>query len=179
LPEQNWLDRCLVLVRLDRTQPQGFYLAKTYNTTAAYWEETHGIISSDGTKVVWVCNWNKSIGAEKVFLMQLDMPGNWKELTAAVSEPRQNSVGEFQLYQNWPNPFNSSTTIRFSIPKRSSVTMKIFDTLGRTVAAVVEKEFPPGGHSVSFNAENLPSGVYYYQIKAGEYMQMKKLLLLK
>jgi len=74
VPEQNWLDRTITLVKLDQTQPRVFYLAKVYNTTGAYWEETHATITNDGSKVVWVSNWGQDVGQEKVFLLQLDMP---------------------------------------------------------------------------------------------------------
>jgi hypothetical protein len=77
LKEQNWLDRTITLVKLDRAHPQVFYLAKVYNTTQEYWEETHGTITNDGSKLVWTSNWDQNIGQEKVFLMQLDMPENW------------------------------------------------------------------------------------------------------
>lgn len=74
LPEQNWLDRTIVLARLDRSRPSVWYLAKVHNTTGAYWEETQATISSNGKKVVWASNWGASVGMEQVFVMQLDMP---------------------------------------------------------------------------------------------------------
>ncbi len=80
--EQNWLDRALVLIRLDPKRPRVFYLAKLHNTTGAYWEETHAAITRDGAKVVWASNWNRNVGKEQVFLMQLDMPKNWRQILA-------------------------------------------------------------------------------------------------
>ncbi|MBN2028017.1 MAG: hypothetical protein JW854_14805 [Actinobacteria bacterium] len=81
VPERNWLDRTNVLIRLDPEEPGVFYLSKIYNTTEAYWEETHGAMSNDGSRIVWACNWNLDPGSEDVFLLQLDMPANWRELT--------------------------------------------------------------------------------------------------
>lgn len=80
LPEQNWLDRSIVLVKLDRSNPRVFYLAKVTNTTQEYWEETQATISNDGSKVIWASNWNRNVGEEKIFLLQLDMPGDWMNL---------------------------------------------------------------------------------------------------
>jgi hypothetical protein len=80
---KNWLDRAQVLVRLDPKKPRVFYLAKVYNTHQSYWEETHATITGDGSRVVWATNWNRDIGGEKMFLMQLDMPSNWKTLLKA------------------------------------------------------------------------------------------------
>jgi hypothetical protein len=82
-PERNWLDRTNVLIRLDPENPNAFYLSKIYNTTEAYWEETQGALTEDGSRIVWACNWNRDPGSEEVFLLQLDMPSNWRELTGA------------------------------------------------------------------------------------------------
>jgi len=79
--EQNWLDKTNVPVSLDPEEPRAFYLSKTYNTTGTYWEETHGTMSNDGSKVVWSCNWNRNPESEEVFLMQLDMPPGWADQT--------------------------------------------------------------------------------------------------
>jgi len=79
--ERNWLDRSNVLVRLDAAAPRIFMLAKIYNTTQEYFEETHGTMTRDGSRLVWASNWNRDVGQEKMFLLQLDMPANWKQLT--------------------------------------------------------------------------------------------------
>jgi hypothetical protein len=81
VPELNWLDRSNVIVRLDPRNPKVFYLSKIYNTTEAYWEETQGAVSNDGSRIVWACNWNRDPGSEEVFLLRLDMPPQWRELT--------------------------------------------------------------------------------------------------
>lgn len=81
LRERNWLDRTNVLVRLDPHEPRAFYLSKTYNTTGAYWEETQGAMSNDGSRIVWACNWNRDPGSEEVFMLRLDMPPGWRALT--------------------------------------------------------------------------------------------------
>jgi hypothetical protein len=74
LPEQNWLDRAIILVELNRAQPRAFYLAKVYGTTGAYWEETQASITNDGRRIVWATNWNRSVGRERVWVVELDMP---------------------------------------------------------------------------------------------------------
>jgi hypothetical protein len=80
-PEQNWLDRCNILVRLDRNKARAVYLAKIYNTTQQYWEETHGTISNNGAKIVWADNWGNSLPegqTPQMTVTQLDMPPNWQ-----------------------------------------------------------------------------------------------------
>ncbi len=86
---------------------------------------------------------------------------------------------QYLLYQNFPNPFNPSTTINYSLPHRSHVTLAIFNTLGQQVATLVNGEVDAGYHSVEFNASNLASGVYFYRLHAGGYVDTKKLLLIR
>jgi hypothetical protein len=86
---------------------------------------------------------------------------------------------QFILYNNYPNPFNPSTKIKFSIPKLSHVTLKIFDVLGKEAAVLVNEEKIPGEYEIEINAANLSNGVYFYQLKAGSFIETKKMLLLK
>jgi predicted GH43/DUF377 family glycosyl hydrolase len=86
---------------------------------------------------------------------------------------------EFVLEQNYPNPFNPSTTIKYSIPELSNVKLTLFNLLGEEVTTLVNEEKMAGNYSVEFNAANLPSGVYFYQLKAEEYISTKKMILMK
>ncbi len=86
---------------------------------------------------------------------------------------------EYLLEQNYPNPFNPNTTIKYSIPRASLVNIKIYDILGREVEKLVDEEKSPGQYQVLFSAKGLASGVYFYQIRAGNFISTKKLVLLK
>ncbi len=86
---------------------------------------------------------------------------------------------EFLLSQNYPNPFNSSSTIKYSIPKFSQITLKIFNTLGEEIEILVNEEKPVGTYEVNWNDASLPSGVYFYRLQAGSFVQTKKMILLK
>jgi hypothetical protein len=86
---------------------------------------------------------------------------------------------KFALGQNYPNPFNPSTTIRYGLPERSHVTLTVFNTLGQQVATLIEGETEAGYHEVTFDASNLSSGVYLYRLTAGEYVQARKLIVLR
>jgi hypothetical protein len=85
----------------------------------------------------------------------------------------------FSLEQNFPNPFNPSTTIRYGLPSRSHVTLTVFNTLGQQVAKVVQGEQEAGFHEVQFDASGLASGVYLYRLTAGSYVETRKLLLVR
>ena len=85
----------------------------------------------------------------------------------------------FTLYQNYPNPFNPSTKIRYSIPQFSKVIIKVYDILGNEIKTLVNKEKPVGTYEITWNAANLPSGIYFYQLKSGNFIETKKMILLK
>ena len=91
---------------------------------------------------------------------------------------------EFALQQNYPNPFNPSTQIQFALPTNSTVSISIYDVMGREVRQLVNKEVSAGYHSTLWNATNdlgspVAAGVYIYTISAGEYRAVKKMILLK
>ncbi|MGE5804751.1 MAG: T9SS type A sorting domain-containing protein, partial [Ignavibacteria bacterium] len=88
-------------------------------------------------------------------------------------------LSEFLLYQNYPNPFNPATKIRYSIGNTQFVTLKVFNFLGREVAALVNEIKPAGEYEIELNASELASGVYFYKVQAGDYTSTKKLILLK
>jgi hypothetical protein len=85
----------------------------------------------------------------------------------------------FALEQNYPNPFNPSTTIRYTVPARSTVTLKIYNILGQIVESLVNMDQGVGSYVVQFNASRLSTGVYFYELQAGNYRDIKKMVLLK
>jgi hypothetical protein len=85
----------------------------------------------------------------------------------------------FALFQNYPNPFNPSTNISYSIPRNGLVTIKVYDILGKEVAVLVNEAKEAGIYSSTFNASELPSGIYFYTLTSGNFTATKKLILLK
>jgi hypothetical protein len=85
----------------------------------------------------------------------------------------------FALYQNFPNPFNPVTTIEFSIVNPQFTILRVYDLLGREVETLVNEVKQPGVYTVPWDASNVPSGVYFYQLRAGAYAESKKLVVLK
>ncbi len=99
--------------------------------------------------------------------------------TTGIEEHNNPLPRDFTLSQNYPNPFNPSTTISFDLASRSFVTLKVLDLTGREIAAIVSEELSAGHHTKQWNAEQFPSGIYFYRIQAGTFSETKKLLLLK
>ena len=85
----------------------------------------------------------------------------------------------YSLKQNFPNPFNPETKIEFEIPQKDFVQLIIYDVLGREVAMLMNKELKAGSYNVVWNAEKNGSGVYFYKIKAGDFTDIKRMLLVK
>ncbi len=95
-------------------------------------------------------------------------------------EPVSNTIpGTYALYQNYPNPFNPVTTIKFDIAKASNVKMVIYDILGREVKTLINEFQNPGSYEMKFDASNIASGTYFYRIEAGDFVEIKKMVLIK
>jgi len=100
---------------------------------------------------------------------------NWtKEIAIQVSPPEK-----FELYQNYPNPFNPTTTIEYALPKAGNVTLKIYDAIGKEVVTLVNEAKEAGYYSERFDASKLSSGLYFYSLRAGKFIETKKMLLMK
>ena len=102
----------------------------------------------------------------------------YQHMPVAVSENGQAPNGYF-LSQNYPNPFNPETRIKFQIPNTNDVVLKVYDILGREVATLVNERKPPGTYEAEFDGSGLASGVYLYRLKAGSFVETKKLILLR
>jgi hypothetical protein len=97
-----------------------------------------------------------------------------------VTEKDHDHIAEnYHLYQNYPNPFNPNTTIEFDLANSSKVTLKIFNILGEEVATLLSERLTAGFYSNDWDAGNLASGVYLYRLKAGEYVETKKMILMR
>jgi hypothetical protein len=101
------------------------------------------------------------------------------EMSTPVVEPEVRFPLRIELAQNFPNPFNPTTVIRYALAQRSFVSLKVFDVAGREVAVLLEGKAAAGSHSVHWNAAYLPSGIYFYQLSTAAGTATKKLMLLK
>ena len=109
--------------------------------------------------------------------------GVWRrplsEMITGVEDQSNAIPSQFVIEQNYPNPFNPSTKIRYSVPQSSNVMIKVFDILGNEIETLVNEEKPVGTYEITWYAESLPSGIYFYTINAESFVETKKLVLLK
>jgi len=142
---------------------------------------TIGFVNGKGTTTerqdYYYSDKNLSNGKYFYRLKQIDYLGRYEY--SDVLEVDYRTFKDYLLEQNYPNPFNPTTTIGFGIKERSFVKVVILNNIGEEVAVVVNEEMESGFHQVEFNAVNLPSGVYFYQLIAGEFTSIKKMILLK
>ncbi|MGB5847236.1 MAG: fibronectin type III domain-containing protein, partial [Ignavibacteriaceae bacterium] len=110
-------------------------------------------------------------------LKQIDFDGSYEY--SDVVEVTNLAPTDFALHQNYPNPFNPVTTIIYSLPVKSQVELIIYNTLGEIIEQLVNEEKEPGRYEVKLNASNLPSGIYFYRLRSGSFVETKKIILMK
>jgi len=101
------------------------------------------------------------------------------DILVGVTPVQNTFASEYKLYNNYPNPFNPETNIRYSIPKKDFVSIKIYNSIGKEVSSYVNKIQEAGVYEIKFNANNLSSGVYYYKLSTNEFNETQKMILLK
>ncbi|HRB41009.1 MAG TPA: T9SS type A sorting domain-containing protein, partial [Bacteroidia bacterium] len=177
------------------TNNQGFQIErrKTQNDSNEDWNSI-GFVNGNGTTTepqsYSFADKNLEAGKFQYRLKQIDFDGTFEY--SNVIEVEIVPPLKFSLEQNYPNPFNPVTTIKYTIPTPPSssplakgrnevgfVTLKVYDVLGKEVATLVNEEKPSGHYEINFDASNLASGIYYYQLRAGEFVETKKMTLLK
>jgi hypothetical protein len=142
--------------------------------------KVHHFIGVDAEFVEWFAN---GIGIVQRDVITIVGSRRWilsERLTTSMSdEPESTNPKTYLLSQNYPNPFNPTTTIKYQIPELSFVTIKVYDVLGNEISTLVNEEKPVGSYEVEFNATALPSGIYFYRLQAGSFVETKKMILLK
>ena len=172
----------------------GGYPDNSFMGAAWIYTRTNGVWSQMGSKLVGT---GATGNAEQGISVSMSSDGNtaivggfaddtlkgaaWV-FTRAVSSARASGDGSplhFRLGQNYPNPFNPATTIAFVLPAPSVARLSVFDILGREVSVLLDQRMDAGVHEVTFDGSNLASGVYFYRLRAGEFVATKRLLLLR
>ena len=135
--------------------------------------QTHYNLISDGDNGA-IVSWDDPRYTNDIYAERLLGDG-----TLTSIEEEGLIVNNFLLKQNYPNPFNPNTKIKYSVPHSSKIVIKVYDILGNEVATLLNEEKPYGSYDVEFDASGLSSGIYFYKLKAGEFIQTKKMILMK
>jgi len=157
---------------------EGYIILRTDSNGEELWTYSYGISPAN-----YVINYSQG---GYIIAGSYGLPGFYSDiilirLSSDISDVQLNEVmpNEYMLEQNYPNPFNSTSVIRYSVPQSSNVVIKVFDILGNEIEILVNEEKPIGTYEITWTAENLPSGIYLYQLRAGSYLQTRKMVLMK
>ena len=180
-------DYALVGARFDDDNGDDSGSAYLFKRTGTSWAQEAKLLASDGA-------------AGDVFGHSVSISGNYAVVGAALDDDNGGDSGsayvysdiivgidderaglpaQFTLSQNHPNPFNPMTVVEYALPKASRVSLVIYNLRGEEIARLVEGEIPAGNHSAIWNASNVSSGIYFYRLQAGDFVQTRKMVLLK
>jgi chitinase len=150
-----------------------------YDDTASVGHKCRYVLENQLSGImIWALGQDLVSGSQPL----LEKIGREMGLVTSVENSQQEIIAGFQLFDNYPNPFNPSTKIKFNVPEvgtQHAVSLRVYDILGREVATLVNEEKPAGTYEVNFNASGLSSGLYIYTLSSGNFFQSKKMLLLK
>ncbi len=166
----------------------GFYVQRRWDSEEAFVDIDHAFVPGHGTTNIpqhyYYTDSLGSIGKYEYRLKQVDLDGTVHYQLPVRVELNKSLLAEempsgFSISQNYPNPFNPTTTISYGLPQKCEVELTVFNTIGQRVATLVRGQQEAGFHEVKFDGSALASGVYFYRMHAGKFVQTKKLLLLK
>lgn len=163
---------------------------KTNSNTGHYWDDalkvndTNPSFNNNNSSIGFTNTAGERVTVWSRFDQPLTMPllligSFWPNLPTSVNEKGKYQLTAFQLNQNYPNPFNPITKISWQAPISSHQTLKVYDLLGKEVTALVDEYLPAGSYEVEFNANQLSSGVYFYKLQAGSFIETKKMVLIR
>ena len=173
-----------IFVSLEFLNSQYFY-AKVYLSTnfGESWDDVSAGLPEEMEFISALTSNGTYLFAGRGELYPLPSVGVWRRPLSEMITDVDGNINQlpdhYNLSQNYPNPYNPGTKIKYSIPQSSQVQIKVFNALGNEIETLVNEEKPSGTYELNWNDANLPSGVYFYQLKAGEFMSTKKKILLK
>jgi|WetSurMetagenome_2_1015567.scaffolds.fasta_scaffold15356_4 plastocyanin len=147
----------------------------TIPLAATSWDE---LITSSNTSYSYIITASGTYNYKCTPHEGMGMVGVINVLTSSISRNESTAL-TYTLKQNYPNPFNPTTNINFSIPKSGLVNITIYNEIGKEVETIVNQNLTEGSYTINYDASKLSSGIYFYRIKAGEFGETKKMLLIK
>ena len=173
----NYINVPAAAYTLDLTLTDGTSLVQSYIADLSTLSSGSAVVFASGFLTPSANQNGEAIGL--YFALADGTVGQFPEGVTSVEEVSSITPDNYTLSQNYPNPFNPSTTINFAIPSSELVSLKIFNILGSEVATLVNGTLATGSYKFNFDAQNLASGVYLYELKAGNFTEIKKMNLLK
>lgn len=159
----------------------GFYVERTSNKANSFWENVGFILGSgysNSPQSYYFLDSSISSGKYYYRLKQVDNDGQYA-YSPIVHFDNIDKPKNYALFQNYPNPFNPSTRIRYSIPQDGFVTLKIYNSLGEEIKTIVNQSQNSGQYEVDLNASNLAGGIYFYELRCNDFIQVRKLVVIK
>ncbi len=178
-------------IQLDAGDSSNFFIAKYDGNGSCLWAKQSAIIDSNsiagGLRIASDTNGNSYITGSFTGLLTIgndiitggDFIAKISNTVLGITTEKPTIPNYFNISQNYPNPFNPTTVINYSVPRSNMVTIRVYDILGNETATLVNEEKPAGSYSINFNASRLSSGVYFYRMQAGSFVETKKLILMK
>jgi len=174
----------LVNILMPQAKAQNLILQDTVITDTAVFSATSSITA--GPNFTIANTGNVTFATKNIFIRPnfvILSRGQFFALNAPISPIKPTKYpklpNEFTVEQNYPNPFNPTTNIQYSIGSKQRVLLKVFDLLGKEILTLVHEEKPAGVYKVEFNASKLSSGIYFYQLQAGDFIETKKMILMR
>ena len=176
-----------IYIWADSRSPIGYYTQDLDTIGRTIWDSSDVAVSIPGLtpgKIVSDNHGGFIFAGEgdpfSIRAQQVSRNGKLGEVLTSVNDEKPNGLPfNFALQQSWPNPFNNSTQISYTLAKAGSVTLKVYDMLGREITTLVQSRQEPGEHSVTWNADRVSSGVYFYRLTAVGFVATKRMILIK
>lgn len=160
------------------------YLIKTDSSGNTLWTQTYGWqgderayeiqLTADNGYIIPATTESFFSGRDAIYLVRIQ-----SDLTNMEDKFNDFQISSFYVYQNFPNPFNPMTRIQYATGSRQFVRLRVYDLLGKEISTLVNQEKPAGAYTVEFDASNLSSGIYFYQLQAGDFTETKKMILMR
>jgi len=158
---------------------------KGWIVSSDYWPRNSTIYASNDAGSNWSEEFEATYQLNGIYFLSENIgwavgdSGSILKYNSISNTVEKNYITDFYLFQNYPNPFNPNTTISYVIPEQTHVSLKVFEGLGKEVATLVNKEQSQGNYQVEFIATNQATGIYFYRINAGDFVETKKMILMK
>lgn len=160
-----------------------FVMANGLGTSGWEWVRINSYVLTAGEHTLTITYRENGAKLDKICISDYSFPpdgmGEEAENLCTVGVDEVETFDSYSLSQNYPNPFNPSTEISYNLPKQSFVTLKVYDVLGREIITLVNETKSAGTYKINFYAEGLGSGVYFYQLNADNFMEKRKMILIK